>query len=447
MAIYQTDVQDGGQSAGPNPGSQRLTAALISGDEQLRGTLLQTIQDAGLPVTVELDLAAPAQYLEPEHLEKLRAAAPHLVILDMADEPERAIRVASAIASGTPRAALVGIGPELDSSRLLEAMRAGLVEYLPRPLDASSIRDALSRVMRKNGWNESQGGQRNGKLLAFFSAKGGSGSTSVVTNVGIELHRLTGKKTLLVDLDLELGEIASMLGLRPRFHFVDLVRNFHRMDEDLLPSYIESHESGVHVLSAPVEPEYGEEVTGEQIARILGFLRHQYDYVLVDTSKSLAPPALAALQTADPVFLVTNMDVPSLRNLKRCLPILDRVTAGDADRLRLIVNRFNPKSLVRLQDLEETLGIEVSWTLSNDYETVIQAISTGQPLVLNGNSRYSQELKDLARDIVAGSHGATSEQKGSLVGRLLSPFRSSGAKPSRNRAPVNGKPAEVSSHG
>ena len=94
-----------------------------------------------------------------------------------------------------------------------------------------------------------------------------------MTNLGIELHRLTGARTLLVDLDLELGEIASMLGLQPRFHFVDLVKNFHRMDSDLLPSYIESHSSGVHVLSSPFEPDIGEQVTGEQIARILGFLR------------------------------------------------------------------------------------------------------------------------------------------------------------------------------
>jgi len=425
---------------------QTLRGVFVSADDHLRDTVRQAIQDAGLPVRIELDLAAPAQYLEPEHLEKLRACAPQVVILDMADEPERAIRVASAIAQGSPAAALVGVGPELESSRLLEAMRAGLVEYLPRPVEADSVRDALSRVMRKRGWTDAASGHRNGKLLAFFSAKGGSGSTTVVTNVGIELHRLTGKKTLLVDLDLELGEIASLLGLRPRFHFVDLVRNFHRMDEDLLPSYIESHESGVHVLSAPVEPEYGEEVTGEQIARILGFLRHHYDYVLVDTSKSLAPPALAALQNADPIFLVTNMDVPSLRNLKRCLPILDRVTAGEPERLRLMVNRYNPKSLVRLEDLEETLGIEVSWTLCNDYATVIQAISTGQPLVLQGQSKYAEELKELARDIVHGS-AASGESKGSLVGRLLSPFRSSSSRTPKKRAQLNGAPAEAPTHG
>jgi len=446
MDTYDMNARGEWDATEPTLDSQTAKLVFISADDHLRTTVLQSIQDAGLPIRVELDLAAPVQYLEPEHLERLRGASPHIVVLDMADEPERAIRVASAIASGSPRAALVGVGPELDSPRLLEAMRAGLVEYLPRPVEPAAIRDALGRVLSKRGWGDAHDGHRNGKLLAFFSAKGGSGSTSVVTNVGIELHRLTGKRTLLVDLDLELGEIASLLGVRPRFHFVDLVRNFHRMDADLLPSYIESHESGVHVLSAPFEPEYGEAVTGEQIARILGFLRKHYDYVLVDTSKSLSPPSLAALQTADPIFLVTNMDVPSLRNLKRCLPILDRVTAGEPERLRVIVNRYNPKSLVRLEDLEETLGIEVSWTLPNDYETVIQAISTGQPLVLQGHSKYAEELKELARDIVHGAPAAAKESKG-LMGRLLSPFRTSSTRAARARAPMNGKAAEVASHG
>ncbi|MCG6986958.1 MAG: AAA family ATPase [Gemmatimonadetes bacterium] len=443
MNTRDMDVPAGWESASPVIQHQQLRAALITTDDPLREIVFESVQAAGIPLRIDLEIAARPPYLDPEHLERLRSSEPQVVILDMADDPEGAIRVAGAVASSCPRAAIVGVGPELEAPRLLEAMRAGLVEYVQRPVEAPSIRDALARLMRKRGWADAHEGQRNGKLLAFFSAKGGTGSTSVVTNVGVELHRLTGKKTLLVDLDLELGEIASLLGVKPRFHFVDLVRNFHRMDADLLPSYIESHESGVQVLSAPFEPELSEEVTGEQIARILGFLRRHYDYVLVDTSKSLGPPALAALQMADPIFLITNLDVPSLRNLKRCLPVLDKVTAGDAARLRLVVNRLNPKSLVRIQDLEEALGIEVYWTLSNDYQTVIHSISTGQPLVLHGGSRYAEQLKELARDVAGTPRGTTPSRK-SLVRRLLSPLRSPST---RARPTLTSDPMEAPTHG
>jgi pilus assembly protein CpaE len=441
MKTLDTDHRTGGQSM-RSGGAEQLRAVLISSDDHVREMVFDSIRSGGLPISIGLDIVPPPRPLDSEHLERLRSYEPHLVILHLADDPERYIREAGAIASGVPRATLVGLGPELDAARLLDAMRAGVVEYVPAPLGAANVRDALERVIRKSGWGGSLEGRRNGKLLAFFSPKGGSGSTTVVTNVGVELHRLTGKKTLLVDLDLELGEIASHLGVRPRFHFVDLVRNIHRMDADLLGSYIESHKSGVHVLSAPFAPEIGEQVGGEEIARILRLLRSQYDYVLVDTSKSLGAPALAALQTADPIFLVTNMDVPSLRNLKRCVPILDRVTAGDAKRLRLVVNRLNAKSLVRLEDLEETLGLEVYWTLTNDFDTVITSISAGQPLVVQGSSRYAQELKALARDIAGGAQGAT-RTKASLASRLRARFRS---KASRNGSRPYA-PEEVLAHG
>ena len=422
MTTFHMEVRDGQENTGPATGPQ-LRAALISADENLRRMVVEAVQASGLPISVGIEVTAPPPFLDPEHLEHIRVSEPHVVILDMSDDPVGAIRATSAIASGNPSAAIIGVGPELESSCLLDAVRAGMVEYVPRPIEEPGIREALERVMKKHGWADSSESRRDGQLYSFFSAKGGSGSTSVITNVGIELHRLTGKRTLLVDLDLELGEIASHLGVEPRFHFVDLVRNLHRMDADLLDSYIESHESGVYVLSAPFEPEIGELVTAEQIAHTLGFLRNHFDYVLVDTSKSLAPPALAALQAANLIFLVTNIDVPSLRNLKRCLPILDRVTGGNAEQLRLVVNRFNPKSLVRVQDLEETLGLEVYSILANDFSTVIEAISTGRPLVMQSKSRYAAQLKDLGRSIVEGP-GAKNGARKSLVGRFLSPFRS-----------------------
>jgi pilus assembly protein CpaE len=441
MKALDTDHRPGGEGMGPGDDAAHLRAVLISKDDHLRELVFDSIQNGALPITIGLDIIPPPRPLDSEHLQRLRSYEPHIVILGMTDDPDRDIRTAGAIASGIPRTALVGVGPELDASRLLEAMRAGVVEYVPGPVEPASVHDALERVMRKSGWAGSPEQRRSGKLLAFLSPKGGSGSTTVATNVGIELHRLTGKKTLLVDLDLELGEIASLLGVRPRFNFVDLVRNIHRMDADLLSSYIESHKSGVQVLSAPFEPEIGEQVGPEEITRALGLLRSHYDYVLVDTSKSLAAPAQAALQTADQIFLVTNLDVPSLRNLKRCLPILNRVTAGDETRLRLVVNRFNGKSLVGLKDVEETLGIEVYWTLSNDFDTVITSISAGQPLVLEGNSRYAKELKALARDIAGSAGGQTNA---SLVDRLLSRFRS---RSSRKGSTRRYAPAEVSAHG
>ena len=248
----------------------------------------------------------------------------------------------------------------------------------------------------------------------------------MATNLAVVLHRLTGKRTLLVDLDLELGEIALLLGVQPRFNFVDMVQNFHRMDADLLASYIERHDSGVHLLSAPYQPEKAEVVTGDEIRKILTFLRQHYDYVIVDTAKSFSPATLAAFEQADLVFLVTNVDLPSLRNIQRGLPLLKRMLGRSGDQVRLIVNRYNAANDISLKDVEHTLGLKVYWKLSNDYEAVIRSINTGKPIVLNGDSNYGEDVKALGREVTGlkpkkgggrGKLAALSAPFGKLFGR------------------------------
>ena len=221
----------------------------------------------------------------------------------------------------------------------------------------------------------------------------------MATNFAVVLHRLTGKKTLLVDLDLELGEIALLLGVQPRFNFVDMVQNFHRMDADLLASYIERHDSGVHLLSAPYQPETAEVVTGEQIRKILQFLRKHYDYIVVDTAKSFSPATTASFEQADIAFVVTNVDLASLRNIQRGLPLLKRMMGRSGDHIRLIVNRYNAAGDITLKDVEHTIGLRVFQTLSNDYEGVSRSINSGRPIVLNGDSKYASDIKMLGREV------------------------------------------------
>ena len=205
--------------------------------------------------------------------------------------------------------------------------------------------------------------------------------------------------------------------MQPRFNFVDLVQNFHRMDADLLASFIERHDSGVHLLSAPYHPEKAEMVTGDQIRRILLFLRQHYDYVVVDTSKSFSPATLATFEQADQVFLVTTADLPSLRNIQRGLPMMRRVLVRGEDQLRLVINRFDPKDQISVKDIERSLGLKVFWKLSNDYEAVLGSLNTGKPIVLNGTSSYSKDLKSLG--VTAGrAPRDETERRGRILGRL-----------------------------
>jgi len=225
--------------------------------------------------------------------------------------------------------------------------------------------------------------------------------------LAIVLHRLTGKKTLLVDLDLDLGETVLLLGVEPRFSLIDVARNFHRMDAGLLESFVERHESGIHLLSASDHADRAEVPAEDQIRTILHFVKQHYAYVVVDACTSLTPSALAAFAEADRILVVTTLDLPSLRNLQRCLPLLER-TAGKAvrDRVRIVVNRYAGDDVIALGDVHRTLGMKVSWTLSNDYVAVSRSINAGQPVVLNGRSPYTRDLQALGADLVGAQRGS-----------------------------------------
>ena len=395
---------------------ETIRAALISTDAAFRDTVRDVVPGPDVGVTLGIEISVPFAQVGEQELQSLRHSEPDLIILDLEDDPELGIKFAQFIAETRPCRFLV-VGPTLSPELLLETMRAGAIDYMTKPVSAEALLAAVERLANRLGRTGMDRPRAPGVTYAFASAKGGSGSTTVVTNLAISLHQLTGKKTLLVDLELELGEVALFLGVQPRFNFVDMVQNFHRMDAGLLASFIERHPSGVHLLSAPYHPDRAEAVSADQIRRIMNFLRQHYDFILVDTSKSLSPATLAVFEQSDLVFVVTSADLPSVRNIQRGLPLIRRALVGGEQQIRVIVNRYHGGEAISLKDIERTLGLKVYSTLSNDYDAVITSINSGKPLILNGsNSKYAKDLRTLGSQI-----SGLRPQRSRL--RLGNPFR------------------------
>ena len=411
---------------------QVLRSAIVSVDTALRTVVKQVLQGADRGVTLDLEVAVPLTGFGDEQLRTLRNANADLVFLDLETDPVLGTKLVQFLADSNPGQRFIAVGPPLSPELLMAAMRAGVSDYLQKPVDAQELADAVDRVAQKVGWASGAKRRHAGLIYSFFSPKGGSGSTTVATNTAVMLHRLTGKRTLLLDLDLELGEAALFLGVQARFNFVDLVQNFHRMDAGLLQSYIEKHESGIELLSAPYHPEKAEIVSADQIRRILQFLRHHYDFIVVDTSKSFSPDTLATFEQSDLVFLVSNADLPSLRNIQRGLPMMKRMLVKGQDQVRLVVNRYNPRDAISLADIQKVLGIPVYWTMSNDYEAVVRSINSGKPIVLGAASRYGKDLKEFA-SAVAGLDG--SHSNGTGFGRFVKRFRRVGQASTKGEQP------------
>lgn len=400
-----------------------MRGALISTDGAVREVLRRAVALDTRGLELSNEIAVPFGEISEEQIAELRQTDPQLVFLDFDQDPATAIGLARFLTDGSPQRCIVGTGPALSAQDLLEAMRAGVVEYLPKPLSEDAAKAALERTARRLGWSATN--REPGQLYAVFSPKGGAGTTSVATNLAIVLHRLTSKKTLLVDLNLELGEVAVQLGVRPRYSFVDLVQNFYRIDAGLLATYIERHESGVEFLSAPFHPEAVDAPGHDQIRAILHYLKRQYDFVVVDTPKSFSVDSIAAFEEADRILLVSTVDVPSLRNLQRCLPLLERITGKDRERLRLVVNRYHPDNLISLEDVQKSVGLKASWTLSNDYETVSRSINSGSPVAGNGGkSRYARDLQTLGAELTGVSASAAgARSSGARLMGILSRLR------------------------
>jgi pilus assembly protein CpaE len=411
--------------------TQLPRAALISSDSTFVAQVKQLLTGPDRPLTLELELTVALYQFGEHQIQALRGAAPELIILDLEDGQDLGLQLAQYLVELNPAQLFIATGPVLSSEQLMQAMRAGVSDYLPKPVAPEDLRAAAHRVAQKLRKHDGEQQRQPGRILSFFSLKGGGGSTTLATNLAILIHRSTHSNTLLVDLDLELGESALVLGVQPRFSFVDFAENFRRMDASLLASYIEHHPSGVHLLSAPFHPEKAEAVTPDQIRRILAFLRQHYDYIIVDTPRTFAASTLAIFEQADLVFIVSAADLPSLRNIQRGIPLLKRVLAKGEDQVRLIINRYDPDDAISVADVEKSLGLKVYWKVSNDYEAVMGSVNVGRPIVLNGGSPYTRDLKGLAAEVTGVREAAAPRSR--LAQALGAPFRGMAARIARRR--------------
>jgi pilus assembly protein CpaE len=371
-----------------------LRAVVITPDAALRETVQEFSRNPRNRITVTLDLSLGFEQFSSQQVKAVRQSAPALVFLDLESDQRLGLSLAAHLAGMSSDLLVVAVGPALSADVLLEAMRSGVSEFLPKPVDAEALAEAVARLRPRLG-AESEGAEGLGQVHAVFGAKGGVGSSLVATNVAIEARRALGQRVLLLDLDPELGDLSLMLGMKPELNFVDLIQDVHRMEAGILRSYIGSHDSGVHLLAAPYHPDPTALVAGDQVRKILLHLRRQYDHVFVGTPKSFGATTLPVFEVADDVLLVATLDLPSLRNIQRTLPLLERVLPRGREQLRLVINRYDPDQELTPKDVERSLGLPVYATLSEDVEAVMRSLTAAKPLALDGRSAFARDVKAL----------------------------------------------------
>jgi pilus assembly protein CpaE len=229
---------------------------------------------------------------------------------------------------------------------------------------------------------------RRGRLIVVTAPKGGVGTTTVATNLAVALREVSGSSIALMDCSLQFGDVGVHLNLRSKYSILDLAGAAHEIDDAMLTRVICEHESGVHVLLAPPEPEAAASVDGATINAVIDKLLERYSFVVADTWTFLDEVTDALLRRADEVLLVATPELPTLRNAKRLLEYIQRhdIAAGH---VLIVLNRFPSVEGISLEDVQQHLHHTVAANIPSEGMPITHSINKGVPMVIANPKSWS----------------------------------------------------------
>jgi pilus assembly protein CpaE len=281
---------------------------------------------------------------------------------------------------------------QTNSELLVRCMRAGAREFLTQPIASNTIAEALVRASVRRPTTRPPK-KTAGKLLVFAGSKGGSGVTTIASNFAISLAQESGQNTLLLDLDLPLGDVALDLGIAAQFSTINALQNISRLDSNFLTQLLTKHSSGLSVLSAP-DKYTPIHASDEAIEKLLAVARQDFDYVVIDAGSSVGSTYKALLEGAATVYLITQISISDLRNANR---LISEFFTPHGPKLEIVLNRYTPNSLgIDEENITKALTLPATWKIPSDYHTVRRAQNTATPLAL-GDSSIAELIRQMAR--------------------------------------------------
>ena len=354
-----------------------------------------------------------------EGIDLAKELKPDVVLMDINMPDLDGITATEIIRKETPFSQIVMISVQGDPNYMRRAMLAGARDFLTKPPMVDELVSAIRRagIMSKEERNKAEirytnqsGGISSGRdflsprsslgrTIVVYSPKGGVGCTTVATNLAITLHN-EETPAVLVDANLQFGDVAVNLNERGNNSVVDLASCADELDPDIVEDVLITHTmSGLRVLIAPHRPEHADSVTGDAFSKILKYLRRLYSYVIVDTSSTLTDAVLSAIDISDIIVLIATQDIPSINNARLFLDLVD-VLEINRSQIVFVMNRYDKRIGISPEAIGDNLKLEVSSVLPSDEKIVIPSINRGVPFVLNNKSKpVSRAIFDLAKEI------------------------------------------------
>jgi pilus assembly protein CpaE len=376
----------------------QIAALLIAPNRDLAQQFVATLpQSRAFQILADLKNYPPPQTLEA----RIRQLKPNVILLDLASDLEIATELIRFIAGLKPPVQVVGLHTQNDSDAILQSLRAGATEFLAAPFELSSQRDAIARLRRLCG-SEPVEDSGAGHVIAFSSAKPGSGASTLATQTAFALRRLTGQRILLADFDLTGGTIGFYLKLSHNYSVVDALQHAEHLDPTLWSSLAVSH-GGLDILPSPAAP-YAEPIDGGRLRLLIDYARQLYDWVILDLPTVFSQISLTALAECEHAYLVTTSELPSLHLTRKAMGMIAQI-GFPKERFEVLVNRVERRDDIGAANLEKLFNCPVHASLPNDYFSLHRVVTLGQPLGPEG------ELGKAIERLAAGMCSTVDEGK------------------------------------
>lgn len=329
---------------------------------------------------------------------------PDVILMDINMPDVDGITATEEIKLQVPASQIVILSVQSDPNYMRRAMLAGARDYLTKPPTVDELISAIRRAgamaqsekakssqpvpnTRLTGGIDSYtSGMAYGKIITVYSPKGGTGCTTLATNIAVSLNN-DDTSVLLVDSNLQFGDVAIFLNEQGKFSVVDLTSRADELDPEVINSVLIKHsKSGVKILAAPYRPEHAENVTAEQFTKILKYLRRLYSYVIVDTSSTLTDVTLAAIDTSDIILVITTQDIPAIKNARLFLDVSEALGI-ETQRILFVMNRYDKRIGITPEKVGDNFKQQISAVIPLEDRIVVPSVNRGLPFMLGDKSK------------------------------------------------------------
>lgn len=402
------------------PGTDKVRVVIVDDIAETRENIRRLLQ---FEADVEVIGAARTGK---EAIEIVLETKPDVVLMDINMPDMDGIQATEAIRRNLPYVKIIILSVQGDPSYMRRAMLAGAGDFLTKPPNFDELSAAIRRAgalaheervkmtslaspMQSAGSaGSTQSSLLNGKIIMVYSPKGGTGCTTIATNLAVGL-KTDETKVALIDGNLQFGDIAVFLNEQGKNTILDLAPRVNELDPDIIGEVMITHSAtGINILAAPSRPEMAEKVTGDQFAKVLQYLRQLYTFIIVDTSSYLTDIDLSVIDIADLIVLITTQEIPSIKNTKTFLSVMDGMRIN-RKRILHIMNRYDKRIAISPEKIGESLRQEIVAQIPLDERVVALSVNRGVPFMIDNKTQpigksiltLSEQIKETISKLTA----------------------------------------------